>query len=89
MAEKKSKTNADQDNKVHVDFVGECAFFIRKFAFDTGKSNNDAAHILMRLIQSAEETTTITVQDVEFPVVDNKHPRIFKRKAIKQIKVRL
>jgi hypothetical protein len=87
---KEQKTKFENDDKVHVDFAGDIALFIRKFAFDTGKSNSEAAHALMRLIISAEETTTVLIQkEAEFKTVTGKPPRIFKNKSIKQIKIAL
>lgn len=87
MANKKTKSELKQDDKVHVDFTDECAIFIRRFAFETKKSNNDAAHALMRMIISAEETTAVTMKPTEFPTEHGKPPIKFKTKVIKQIRI--
>lgn len=57
-AQKKKKAQFD-DNKVHIEYAGTTAMFIRKIAFATGRSNNEIGHMLIDLIKSVHVVTTI------------------------------
>jgi len=88
MATKKKKSEVIQDDKVHVDFVGEPALFIRKVAFKTGRSNSETGNLLIGLLMKMEETTTVELKpDAQIPGKEAQKPVRFKK--ITQLKVEI
>jgi hypothetical protein len=60
MATKKKKSDID-DDKVHVDFVGKEALFIRRVAFLTERSNNEVGKMLIGLLMKAHQNVNVQI----------------------------
>ncbi len=62
MAKEQKKISIYEDDKVHIDFVGKEAAFIRRVAYLTERSNNDVGKLLIGLLMRAHQKVAIQLK---------------------------
>lgn len=89
MTVKKKKTDYDEDI-VHVDFKGKRALFIRRIAYLTERSNNEAGNMLIDLLMAAHQKISVELKpNAEIPAKGNKEAVKFNQTAETVVRIDL